>query len=173
MDIAQVEAIVTKIANGIEESTAKCMAENAGLIADLVREQIYAGKDGKGEFLSPTYDSDPYFDQPGPWYHRAAAYKAWKAEITPPMPGITMGLAPRPLEVPNLFITGVFHDSIKTTAKGDGVEVTTSGFRDGPIIESKYGSEIFMLGDEAREYFVIFKLKDWLKNFYRDCGYEL
>lgn len=173
MSIQEVDDVISKIAGGIEDATAECIGENATLVADLVREQLYAGKDGNDEYLSPTYDSDPYFDKPGPWYKRSQAYKAWKREITPPMVGATMGLAPRPVDVPNLFITGMFHDSIKGKATSEGAEVYTAGFRDGPLIEKKYGEQIFSLGSDAREYFILYKLKDYLINFYRQCGYEL
>lgn len=170
MGIQEVDNIVRKIAFGIEDAVVECMGENTGLITDLVREQIYSGLDGNGEYLNPTYDNDPYFNEPGQWYHRGNAYKKWKQEITPPMRGATLGLAPRPLEVPNLFITGPFHESIKAAKNETGVTVFTSGFRDGPLIERKYGQAIFALGSTAREYFILYKLKDYLLNFYRDCG---
>lgn len=173
MGIDRVEETVSRIADGIENAVARCIGENAELVADLVREQLYSGQDGNGQYLSPSYDTDPYFDKPGPWKNRSEQYKRWKQSITPPMRGAIMGLAPRPVDVPNLVITGMFHESIRAKSTPSGAEVFTAGFRDGPLIERKYGGQIFSLGDDAREYFLLYRLNDWLVRFYRECGYEL
>ena len=81
-------------------------------------------------------------------------------------------LPPRPVEVPNLFITGLFHESIKAARAGDVIRVYTSGFRDGPLIEQKYGEAIFRLTDDAKEYFNIYALRPWLNDFLIKCGYR-
>ena len=169
--IEEVYNVIHRIASGIEESVLECMGRNADIVEGMVREQLYSGLDGNGDYLSPTYDDDPYFREKGPWQNRAQAYKHWKERITPPEPSRRLGLPARPVEVPNLFITGPFHRSIKAELRGERLTVFTSGFRDGPLIERKYGAAIFSLGTRAREYFVGNLLRPHLRQFYRRCGY--
>ena len=163
--------VIHAIASGLEGAVLDCMGSNAGVVSDMVREQLYSGVDGKGDYLSPTYDDDPYFNERGPWYRRSGAYKRWKEKITPPERSSILNLPPRPVEVPNLFITGPFHQSIKAEVQGDHMTVFTSGFRDGPLIERKYGADIFSLGVKAREYFVGDLLRPYLQRFFKECGY--
>ncbi len=169
--IEEVYNVIHRISSGIGESVLECMGENADVVAGMVREQLYSGLDGNGDYLRPTYDDDPYFNEKGPWQGRGEAYKRWKARITPPEPSQRLHLPARPEEVPNLFITGPFHRSIRAEVQGDHMTVFTSGFRDGPLIERKYGEAIFSLGARAREYFVGDLLKPHLERFMRNCGY--
>ena len=85
MDIQGVRDIIHKIAEGFEDNAMPCLEYHSGNIVLAIQEQIYSGQNGEGENLSPTYDSDPYFEEEGPWYHRAQEYKAWKYTITPPV----------------------------------------------------------------------------------------
>ena len=172
MDFDRLEQVLDAISEGIEESILECLDEKRDIITTSVTEQLYSGLDGNGELLSPTYDDDPYFNEFGRWHGAAYAYKKWKERITPPMRSPMLGLPPRPVDVPNLFITGMFHESIKAARVGDVVRVYTSGFNDGPLIEKKYGEAIFKLTDDAREYFNIYALRPWLNDFMRNCGYR-
>ena len=79
-------------------------------------------------------------------------------------------LPPRPVEVPNLFIIGTFYDSIRTERTADSLHVFTGGFRDGPLIEKKYGESIFMIGMSGKEYFNEHFLRDWILNYWKLCG---
>lgn len=169
--IEDVYNTIHRIASGIGDSVLECMGENADVVADMVREQLYSGLDGNGDYLSPTYDDDPYFSERGPWQGRAEQYKRWKERITPPETSQRLMLPARPVEVPNLFITGPFHRSIRAEVQGDHLTVFTSGFRDGPLIERKYGQQIFGLGVRAREYFVGTFLRPHLIRFFSICGY--
>ena len=172
MDFDRLVGVIDAISTGIGDSILECLDEKRDIITMSVTEQLYSGLNGKGEFLSPTYDNDPYFNEKGPWHGAAYAYKKWKERITPPMRSPNLELPPRPVDVPNLFITGMFHESIKASRAGDVIRVYTSGFRDGPQIERKYGEEIFQLTDEAKEYFNIYALRPWLNDFMTKCGYS-
>lgn len=172
MDFDRLESVIGAIATGIGDSILECLEEKRNMITQSVTEQLYSGLDGNGEYLSPTYDDDPYFNEKGPWHGAAYAYKKWKEHITPPMRSPVLNLPPRPVEVPNLFITGLFHESIKASREGDVVRVYTSGFQDGPLIEQKYGEAIFKLTDDAKEYFNIYALRPWLNDFITKCGYR-
>ena len=172
MDFDRLESIIDAISGGIQDSILECLEEKRDIITSSITEQLYSGLDGNGEFLSPTYDDDPYFNELGRWHGASYAYKKWKERITPPMRSPMLGLPPRPVDVPNLFITGMFHESIKAARQGDIIRVYTSGFRDGPQIERKYGEAIFKLTDDAREYFNIYALRPWLNDFMTKCGYR-
>lgn len=171
MDISQVAAIIHSIADGFEESCAQCLDDNKGIVLEAVREQLYAGLGGGGSFLSPTYDADPFFEEEGQWYHRADDYKKWKYTITPPLKGAMLGLAPRPDEVPNLFINGKFYSEITAVRRGD-VLVTDPGNGNGPAIVSKYGDEILNMGPRATEYFTEMYLLPAIGSFFEKCGYR-
>lgn len=172
MDFDRLENVVEAIASGIKDSILECLEEKRDIVTMAVTEQLYSGIDGRGDYLSPTYDDDPYFKEKGPWHDAAYAYKKWKEKITPPMRSPVLELPPRPVEVPNLFITGLFHESIKAGREGDVMRVYTSGFRDGPLIEQKYGEAIFLLTDDAKDYFNTEALRPWLNDFLIKCGYR-
>ena len=171
MGIEEVARIIDAIAAGFEEACMKCLADNGGIVLQAVREQLYAGLDAEGRHLSPTYDDDPFFSEPGMWYGRAADYKAWKRELTPPVTGTMLGLAPRPDEVPNLFINGKFYSEITVSRQGD-VLVTDPGAGNGPSIVAKYGDEILGMGSTAIEYFNATYMLPAIDSFFKDCGYR-
>lgn len=170
MGIAEVAEIIDKIANGFAGACAKCLADNAGVVLSVVREQLYSGLDGEERHLSPTYDDDPFFEEEGPWFHRSQEYKAWKMDITPPEAGSMLGLPPRPDNVPNLFINGKFHSEITAERRGDALEIGP-GNGDGPSIVAKYGDEILNMGPTAVEYFNANCLLPAIGGFFNDCGY--
>ena len=171
MGITEVADIINKMAGGLEEACIKCLDANSGIVRLAILEQLYGGQDGEGKHLSPTYDSDPFFDEEGTWYHRAADYKAWKNSITPPVAGSMLGLPPRPDDVPNLYINGKFYADILVKRRGD-VLVVDPGINDGPDIVAKYGDEILNMGPTAVEYFNENYMLPAIKAFFYDCGYK-
>lgn len=170
--IYEVSKIINAIITGFENECVKCMDENKNIIRDCIQEQLYSGMDGTDRCLNPTYDNDPYFNEPGPWQNKAQSYKRWKEKITPPIASYLLNLPPRPTEVPNLFITGTFYDSIRVRKGTTGISVFTDGFIDGPDIQKKYGDNIFSLGSSAKEYFILMHLRPHLERFFNDCGYR-
>lgn len=171
MNIAQVSDIISKIAEGFEESCMKCLSDNSGIVVIAVQEQIYSGQNGKGELLSPTYDDDKFFEEEGYWYHRNAAYKAWKRDITPPRGSTLLGLPARPENVPNLKINGKFFSEILADRRGDVLHVDP-GSGNGPAIVAKYGDEILNMGPSAVEYFNTEYMLPSIGRFFKDCGYQ-
>lgn len=170
--IMEVAKVVAAIAEGFEEVVLDSLAENRGLVARMVREQIYSGLDSEGRFLSPTYDDDPYFNEPGRWKGKSYQYKLWKRQITPPVRSYTLNLPPRPDNVPNLFITGAFFDSIGAEMRGGVLTVTSAGFMDGDDIVGKYGDVILGMGYNAKECFIGEKLRPAVEDFFIQCGYR-
>ena len=171
-NIYEVSKTINAIAAGLEEECLICMDANKSIIRDCIQEQLYSGMDGTDRCLSPTYDNDPYFNEPGPWQNKPEKYKRWKEKITPPVVSFLLNLPPRPSEIPNLFITGTFYDSIRLERLNRSMSVFTEGFIDGPDIQKKYGDNIFALGSSAKEYFIIMHLRPWIENFFKECGYK-
>lgn len=170
MDIKRVVEIVGKIADGFEEACIQCLSDNSGVVVLAVQEQLYSGQNGDGALLSPTYDDDPYFNEPGTWYQRAEEYKKWKYTITPPAAGSMLGLPPRPDDIPNLYINGKFFSDITARRSGDVLQVDP-GNGDGPTIVAKYGDEILNMGPTAVEYFNTTYMLPAIDKFFKDCGY--
>lgn len=171
-DIDKVYNVIHSIASGFKEECIKCMEENKEELVDCIHEQLYSGLDGTEHLLSPDYNNDTYFNEPGPWQHCAEQYKRWKEMITPPLRGEKLYLPPRPVEVPNLFITGSFYDSIIAEKTNLGLRFSTKGFKEGSDIEKKYGEQILGVGDTAKEYFNLMYLRPWLERFLGECGYK-
>lgn len=171
MDIQEVYAVVHAIAEGFEETVIDCLDKHSGNVVMAISDQLYSGIDGNDEYLSPTYDEDPFFNEDGPWYQNSQGYKAWKMEITPPVVSSILGLNPRPEEVPNLFITGKFHSDINAKRSGDMLLVDP-GHNDGPSIVSKYGEQILELSSRGVAYFNTEFLIPAIERFYSKCGYR-
>lgn len=171
MGIEEVADIIHKIADGFEEACAQCLADNSDTVIYVITEQLYCGVDGDGNFLSPTYDDDPFFNEPGYWHNRSDDYKAWKYRITPPMNSATLSLPPRPDNVPNLCIDGTFYSEI--SARRQGMELMLDpGSGNGPAIVSKYGEQILELGTASVSYFNQEYMMPAIETFFESCGYQ-
>lgn len=178
MNIKEMRARVRSVKDGIQPEILRCMDSNRLEMVEDVREQLYSGIDGRGAPLSPSYSQDPYFRERRAGYfdHEAdqwvscfmhpERYIAWKRRITPPVAGERLSLPARSDDVPNLFIIGTFHGSIKAEASTRGVQIFTSGWDEGPMVERKYGSQIFALSDPAVGHFNENHLWPWLRQWY-------
>lgn len=107
-DFDELHRVIHSIASGFEEECIRCMEEHKNVLVDCIQEQLYSGLDGTEHLLNPDYDTDTYFNEPGPWQNRAEQYKRWKERITPPLRSEMLYLPPRPVEVPNLRGFGSF-----------------------------------------------------------------
>lgn len=172
MEIEEVSAIIDAIADGFETRCVECLDANRGIVLRSIHEQMYSGLGGDGQYLSPTYDDDPFFDEPGPWRGRSADYKAWKRSITPPLKSRMLGLDARPDAVPNLYIDGTFYSDISMRMNGSELELDP-GDGNGPAILEKYGERLFQLGPTAVGYFNDNFLRPSIDDFIKECGYEL
>ncbi len=181
MGIEEVAGIISDIANGIEDACAQCLEENSGTVLDSIKEQLYAGMDGEGSHLEPTYLEDPYLvNRKKPWLHTEddgriyigpQGYLDWKKDITPPEQGEMLGLPPRPEAVPNLFINGTFYKSIKATRKGNSLDIGTTTETGKKIVE-KYHDQILGMGETAIGYFNANVMLPAIASFFDKCGYR-
>lgn len=129
----------------------------------FVKEQLNSGMTGVDTMLKPTYLNDPFFNEEGPWQGRARQYMKFKERITPPEKGERLFLPPRPVDIPNLRITGVFYDSIYAKPTKAGLRIGTDSVQLGGSIEEKYGSDIFRLGFRASEWMFTKVVERWEK----------
>ena len=170
-DFERLKNIVHSIVTSFEDECVGCLDEHHIEIGNLVREQLYSGLGGNEDSLRPSYSDDPFFDQPGRWHGDSDGYIEWKEKITPPETSRLLHLPARHRDIPNLFITGRFHESILVSAYAGSVFIDTVGFVDGPDIVRKYGEDILTLGTTARSYVVQSILTPWLERFFREKGY--
>lgn len=116
--------------------TDKIITESVDETKDVIlasnKEQLLEGKLSTGADISPTYQEDPFFKTP----EAAQRYSDWKDKITP-NPNRKPG-------VPNLFINGFFHNSIKIELQGDAITYSSNVALGGKI-QSKYGDNIYGL----------------------------
>lgn len=171
MQVKEYSERFKKFADGFGTKVVSVIQQNGDTLTDYVREQLYSGLDGNEKPLRPTYLQDPWFNSPdaGRWQGKAKAYMAWKSHITPSAPSY-IGLPGRPIETPNLIITGVFYDSIHAAPVQGGALITTEGVDFGRDIERKYGSDIFKISPRARYDFLITKLMPEIQNFWNESG---
>lgn len=169
-DFDKLEHAVHSVVTGLEQACADCLMENKVVVEELIGEQLYSGLDGDTNSLRPSYSDDPFFDIKGRWYHDSDGYIEWKKKITPPVTSPRLNLPPRPIDVPNLYITGAFHESIRASVNGDSLSIGTFGFTEGPDIVRKYGDNILNLGVDAREYIVLEMLEPFIGDFFKKYG---
>ena len=169
-DFDKLEHAVHSVVTGLEQACADCLMGNKAVVEELIGEQLYSGLDGDTNSLRPSYSDDPFFDIKGRWYHDSDGYIEWKKKITPPVTSPRLNLPPRPIDVPNLYITGAFHESIRASVNGDSLSIGTFGFTEGPDIVRKYGDNILNLGVDAREYIVLEMLEPFIGDFFKKYG---
>lgn len=166
--VDRMSEIISVINTGIKEAIKTSLANNAVLIADLNREQLWAGKKADGADLTPTYLADTYFKSE----KSAKNYRRWKYRITPPSETARLKLPARDIDTPNLYITGVFHRSIIATVSTESVELKSTDSSLSSGIISKFGANVLGIGKEAQEYIVDNIVSKGIEQHYRNCGYR-
>lgn len=100
------------------------------VLLELQRDQMYAGLNAKGQYITPYYSQDPWFKSK----ESAARYAAWKARLNQRRPAPY--LPPRPEDVPNLIINGrLIYDRLRVQVGPYVLKVDLPGFD----VESKFG----------------------------------
>ncbi len=123
------------------------MSEDEGLLLELMKDQLFAGLDGDGNPLRPTYQEDPYFTS------RAAAqrYSDWKDTMFQRTHNDLF--TRRPPGTPNLIITGgLFYDTLVSEVGNSALVVRS----DSPIIgklEGKYGDALLRMSPMALKFY--------------------
>lgn len=109
-------------------------------ILALQSEQLLEGKRPDGSDIRPYYSEDPYFNEPGRFYHNPDAYKAWKSTL----PGGQWNNPKRKEDAPNLYINGRFHSELGCYFEADGILVAGATAYAAGIV-GKYGADTFGL----------------------------
>jgi hypothetical protein len=118
-------------------------------------EQLMEGKRRDGLDLSPSYFQDPYFRSVA----AAQRYSDWKDKITPN--------SKRKKGVPNLFITGPFHESIGIEIIDQDIDISSSSNM-ASSIENKFSNDIYGLNEEKSEELIDNGLEDSFDNKIRE-----
>ena len=110
-------------------------------IVEQQRIQLLEGKDSQGNDMHPFYSEDI---KPKGWFwtkESAQRYADWKQTISYPY------TVKRKPDVPNLYITGVFHDDLGAAFRDDEMEIVPdTGYA--ANIMAKYGQNAFGLCTE-------------------------
>lgn len=108
-------------------------------------QQLLDGKTNEGIDISPTYLEDPFFKT----QEQAQAYSDWKDRISP--------RSNRRPGVPNLYINGYYHSTIKVQVEGDKISYNST-YGEATDIESTF-KNIYGLSPESKKKFVPFVLR--------------
>lgn len=167
MDIGEFADRFERFAEEFKEEAVGALGNDRREFVEYVQEQLYSGLNGREKPLRPTYLTDPYFKEfyGQRWKAEAERYMKWKKKIQPPV-GSWLGFSPRPVDVPNLIITGEFYSSIYANPTGKGLEIGTRGTTFGSDIERKYGSIIFGISPTARKYYAEYHFYGEIEKIY-------
>ena len=124
MDLTNLENIINGLSSfSAHDEVLNIVSDNKEELTQLQRDQMLSGRSVNGDYIRPYYSENPYFKKPG----AALRYAQWKQEITPN--------ELRPLDVPNLFINGRFHNSLKTVMNGDEFSFKSDDINGASIFE--------------------------------------
>lgn len=123
-----------------DKMAVEAVTESIDEIRTYNLKQLLDGKTNKGADITPSYFNDPFFKTPA----AAAAYSRWKDQISPP--------SNRKSGVPNYYINGYTHRSLKVVIEGDKI---VSEFKTpyGKQIEAK-SPDLFGLSPQSRAEFI-------------------
>jgi hypothetical protein len=143
------------------EIASAALSKHTDDMAEMTRQQLLEGKLSTGKDISPTYLEDPYFKSKD----AAQRYSDWKDKITPNQK--------RKKGVPNLIITGPFHNSIQVDIKGEDF-VYQSSFKNSADILNKFSEDIFGLTEDSKEDIIEGGLfEDWRNGVEEKTGLKL
>lgn len=125
--------------------------ESKERIADYNREQLLLGLDSNENYLSPRYSEDPFFKSK----ESAQRYAQWKNKIEPKRD--------KPFDVPNLYITGRFHNSIEVEVGPTEIGLFSDD-ANSIGIEQKFTTDIYGLNNESKREYIPKHLLPILKN---------
>ena len=128
----------------LQEEVGGIIDQNLGELKQLNLAQLMQGKNNKGELLAPKHSENPFFKKPG----AGLRYAAWKKRLFPETP----------FDVANLIITGVYHDSISFSRRGDTVSAEAAA-PFAPSIEQTFNGTPLGLDSDSKKEFWIDTLK--------------
>lgn len=114
-------------------------------IVDLFRDQLYAGLDGDGKALTPSYSQDPYFIRPG----APERYAKWKESRRKGQNNI---FPQKGVDTPDLFINGSLVYNRIIVNIDNGIINTDIDSLIESKIKNKYGENVFKFNDISLSY---------------------
>jgi hypothetical protein len=154
----------------IPGTVSSVVARTADVILDLNKDQLLQGRDADGELLSPTYTGDPYFETPeaGKFYKNARGYLRMKQLLEAAHRGrigIVELYGEKPADVPNLIITGPYHDSMFIRVTGDTFTIDAT-YEDADDINAKYKGRVYGVAPKSRDYYWFGFVRDAILGLY-------
>lgn len=139
--IIEVAERVRKLAQNIEKQVAAIIDNTKEEIVKKNRQQLLDGVKSDGTELTPSYLNDPYFKT----REAAQRYSDFKDKITPSNK--------RKKGTPNLYINGLYHNSIKIDVRGEIFKIQSTASI-GSDIERKYGENVYGLTTESTRAYI-------------------
>ena len=153
--IDRLDELIDRLDNFETEKNAiisEALSSKSEEIVGEVREQLWNGLTNELKPITPSYLNDPYFKTK----EQAYEYMMRKQSITPN--------ERRPMQTPNLFINGYFHNSLFLSIDEDSAEVTSMQPLGDKII-AKYGREMFGVNDVYIERNIIPLIEEKIKSY--------
>lgn len=123
------------------------------VLLNLNKDQLLYGRDADGNLLAPTYLNDPFFKT------KAAAERYYKmkqrleaSHISRIRFGNIQLFAPKPSDVPNLIVNGMFQDRFVINVSGKSFTIDSS-YIDGDDINNKYKGRVYGLAPVSKEFY--------------------
>jgi hypothetical protein len=132
------------------ETVSECVEVTREQMLYYNRLQLLHGLDQEGNYLSPKYSEDPYFKSP----ESAKRYAEWKSRIEPK--------TDKPFDVPNLYITGRYHESIEIDVEPSKYVISSSD-PNAASIENKFTQKVYGLSPDYKAIYIEEHLFDELK----------
>ncbi len=148
--------------------TAEIISEDLEILEELQKDQLYAGRDASGDFVSPSYLEDTFFKSP----EAAERYAQRKDRIQARDSGMAISLfGPKPYDVPDLIITGrLVYDSVRASISNNTLAINFSGMG-ARINEKKYRGVLDGLSDivwqHYREFYFLPKFLDRIEDYFK------
>jgi hypothetical protein len=128
----------------LQEEVGEIIDQNLEELKQLNLAQLMQGKNNQGQLLSPLHSDNPFFKTP----EAGLRYAAWKKRLWPETP----------FNVANLKITGVLHDSLSFSRRGDTVSAQASA-PFAPSVEQTFNGTPFGLDDESKKELWVLTIK--------------
>jgi hypothetical protein len=144
----------------LDKISEESVSETKEIIVSINNKQLLAGKDNRGEDLTPSYLNDPYFKSK----KSAEKYSKWKDEITPH--------PTRKSGVPNLYINGAYHNSRSMEVRGKDIDYKSS-YKDAYSIENKFPETYGLSPDNKQDYTDEHLRPIFLNNVKKELGFGL
>jgi len=139
----------------LQQIVEKAAKKHKNLAEETIKNQLYAGKTGSGDYLNPKYSQDPFFKSE----KSARKYAGFKKGLN--IRNKSDLFPEKPFDVPDLIVSGsLFYDTINANIANEEIRLTAGGIYQ--KLKAKYGSDILEY-NEISEKFLYSKINPEIK----------